>query len=287
MGGYVDRAQLLLAHKTPADPRVLTMYPPGTHSLLALEFLALGRDSRHAIGVAHALVGAIPAPCLAALTLNLRREPGLPAALVGRFGRALVPARVLHRVLLLRDLVLGRDLHLHAWLTVRDWKGPVGRLAVGVAAATAFFVRPQFILAWALDLVPRAFRLTWFRGPVRTAARTLASVPPVPVVLTMASSRASAFTSLRGHWGLISESALNRLWADTDVCQLKSTWKTPNGETWSYWFSPPSKPAHKPANEVRFEGYIADPVILERIRRERLRGVSVAQMLMQRQGTGT
>src|ERR1017187_1510811 len=46
MGGYVDRAQLLLAHKTPADPRVLSIYPPGTHSILALEFLIFCRDSR-------------------------------------------------------------------------------------------------------------------------------------------------------------------------------------------------------------------------------------------------
>src|SRR5277367_2413230 len=57
MQGYVERAEGLLAGKTPAEPRILTMFPPGTHCIVALEFLVLGRHARTAIAVVHALVG--------------------------------------------------------------------------------------------------------------------------------------------------------------------------------------------------------------------------------------
>jgi hypothetical protein len=277
MGGYVDRAQLLLAHKTPADPRVLTLYPPGTHSLLALEFFALGRESRTAIGIAHALIGAIPAPCLAILTVSLipsRFAAGVVGTLV-----ALWYPQVSFTAYFSSELWFSALVVLHAFLAIRNWKRRAAKLVVGLVAATAFFVRPQFLLAWLIDLGARTFALTWKRGPI-TALRSVVWLA-IPVVMTMAATSVR-FHRLAGYWGLISESALNRLWADTDVCQVNASWKTPTGETWSYWFSPPSKPPHTPNEEVRFEGYIADPAIIDKIRLARLRGVSRRQRLERR-----
>jgi hypothetical protein len=77
----------------------------------------------------------------------------------------------------------------------------------------------------------------------------------------------------------MNDSGLNRIWADTDICKVEATWQAPNGEQWTYWFSPPSKPALKPSDSVSFKGYIVDPDILERIRLERLRGVPLRDRL--------
>src|SRR5260370_24201880 len=82
MGGYVARAEGLLAHTLPADPRILSIYPPGTHVLLALEFLAFGRNATRAIAIVHAFVGAVPAACVTALTVRFVPSR-IAAALVG------------------------------------------------------------------------------------------------------------------------------------------------------------------------------------------------------------
>jgi hypothetical protein len=95
----------------------------------------------------------------------------------------------------------------------------------------------------------------------------------MPVAVAVGGS-ALRLHALAGHWGLISENdQMTRIWAETDVCRLESTWRTPNGETWNYWFSPPSKPAVKPSDTAHFTGYIADPDILRAIRAARVRGV--------------
>jgi hypothetical protein len=282
MGGYVDRAEALLAHKMPADPRVLSIYPPGTHSILALEFLVLGRDSRQAIAIAHALVGAVAAPCMAVLTVRL--VPSLAAATLVGMLVALWYPHVAFTAFFLSEVWFSAAISLHAWLSIRDWRRPPAQLAVGLTAAIAFCIRPQFLMTWGLELGARGLRLAWRRG-VGDAVRRLAWFV-VPLALTIAVTSVR-FHRLSGHWGLIAESAGNRLWADTDVCQINSTWVTPTGETWSYWFSPPSKPARKPSDSVHFNGFIVDPVILDGIRRERLRGVSWRQRLERKVGNMT
>ena len=279
MGGYVDRAESLLAHRTPADPRVLSIYPPGTHTILALEFLALGRHSRQAIAVVHALVGAVAAPCMAVLALRLVPSLGV-AALVGTLVALWYP-HVAFAGFFLSEVWFSAAISVHAWLSVRDWRRPPGQLLVGLAAAIAFCIRPQFLLTWGIELGARGLRLLWRRG-IGGAVRGLAWFV-VPMVLTIAVTSVR-FHRLSGHWGLIAESAGNRLWADTDVCQITSSWVTPNGETWTYWFSPPSKPAHKPSDTVRFIGFIVGPVILDGIVRDRLRGVTWRQRMDRKLG---
>jgi hypothetical protein len=160
---------------------------------------------------------------------------------------------------------------VQAVLTARDWRRPYGLLGVGAISSIAFVVRPQFILTWGLDVASRAWALLGRRGLPRTAGALFWLC--LPVALTVVGS-AVRLHHLSGHWGLISANdQMTRLWAETDVCELKSHWKTPDGEDVYYWFSPPSKPVRKPSDVAEFEGFIADPDILRRIRRERLRGV--------------
>jgi hypothetical protein len=170
---------------------------------------------------------------------------------------------------------------LQAWLTGVYWRRPPALMLVGAGSAAAFVVRPQFLLTWAIEMTARTLWLLWRRG-VRTAARDVAwLVLPAALALSLTSVR---FHRLTGHFGLMNESGANRLWADTDVCQIQSKWRTPNGEEWNYWFSPPSKPARKPSDTVSFEGYIVDPDILERIRQERVRGVPWRSRLLRKLG---
>jgi len=268
-GGYVERADWLLAHHTPADPRVLTIYPWGGHALLALQFLVVGRNARVGIAVAAALVGAIPAPCLAYLSLRIMPSR-LIAALVGVLVAVWSP-QIAFAGFFLSEIWFSAAIAAHAALTVVPWKRPWGKLATGAVAAIAFVVRPQFVLTWVADLAAAAVTALR-RGGIPRAARTTVGLA-LPMVLAVGFS-AVRLHRLAGRWGLISgNDEMTRIWADTDICQLRSNWTAPNGERWHYGFSPPSKPPHKPSDTVEFEGFIADPVLLRRIRQERLRGV--------------
>jgi hypothetical protein len=280
MAGYVDRAERLLWHiPLPADPRILTLFPPGRHWILAAEFWVLGRHSRTAFAIWYALLGAVPAPCVAALTW--RFVPRLRAAgLVGAIVALWFP-QVAFTAFFSTELWFSAVIVVHAWLTTRERARVPGKLAAGMAAATAFALRPQFLLAWAIDVAAQGVRLAWQRGVLAAVRGLLWVVLPLVAMATVTSVR---FYRLTGQPGLISESSLNRLWADTDICQVQSTWVTPTGETWNYWFSPPSKPPHTPSCEVHFDGYIQDRVILDRIRRDRMRGESFATWLHRKIG---
>jgi hypothetical protein len=269
MGGYVDRADGLLAHKTPSEPRVLTIYPWGAHALLALEFLVLGRHARVALAIAAAFVGAVPAPCMAALSARL--VPSRPVAAMVGVLVALWPPQVAFTGFFLSEIWFAAAIAGQAALTVQPWRRPWGRLGVGLVSAIAFVVRPQFLLTWVVDMASWAFALLR-RGGVGPGVRALCWLA-LPMAIAIGFS-AVRLHRLAGHWGLISENdQMTRIWAETEICQLRASWTTPNGQRWNYWFNPPSKPAQKPSDIVQFEGYIADPNILGRIREERLRGV--------------
>jgi hypothetical protein len=127
MRGYVARAEGLLAHDVPAEPRELTLYPFGTHCLLALEFLVLGRHAGRAIAVAHALVGAIPAACAPVLTVRLLPRRWA-AALVGGLVALWVP-QVCFAGFFLSEIWFSAAIALHACLTTCNWKRPSAGLA--------------------------------------------------------------------------------------------------------------------------------------------------------------
>jgi hypothetical protein len=280
MAGYVDRAEQLMWHLPSPDPRILAIYPWGTHALMAAEFLLLGRHGEVAIAVAHALVGAVPAPCMAALSMRL--VPSRPVAALTGVLVALWYPQVAFAGFFLSEHWFAAAIAVHAAWTVRDRRGPVGLLATGLVSAIAFVVRPQFIVTWALDTT-RLKLSALRRGGLWPAVRKIGLLA-LPVAIFAAGS-AVRLHALSGHWGLISENdQMTRIWADTDICRLTSSWTLPGGGRFSYWFSPPSKPALRPGDTVDFEGFIADPDILKRIRQERLRGVPWTARLRRRLG---
>ena len=126
MGGYVDRADGLLAHKTPSEPRVLTIYPWGAHALLALEFLVLGRHARVALAIDAAFVGAVPAPCMAALSARL--VPSRPVAAMVGVLVALWPPQVAFTGFFLSEIWFAAAIAGQAALTVQpSGPGPATR----------------------------------------------------------------------------------------------------------------------------------------------------------------
>jgi hypothetical protein len=276
MAGYVERAQWLIDHTTPADPRALDFYPYGTHYLLALEFLVFGRDAQVAIAIVHALVGAVPAACMVPLTLRL--VPSRAAAAIAGVLVALWQPQVVYTGFFMSEIWFSALVALHAWLSVRHGTRPWRLLPVGLLSAVAFVVRPQFLLTWVLDTFRHALVRGRRRG-LRAAGGVLVWLAaPMLVAITVSSVR---LHRLSGHWGLISENAnLNRVFADTEVCRVESSWTTPTGERWSWHFSPPAKPPCEEKNVARFEGFIGDAQLLEPIRRARLQGVSWASRLL-------
>jgi hypothetical protein len=277
MGGYVDRAEGLIHGKTPAEPRILAMFPPGTHAILALEFLAFGRNGRLGIAVVHALVGAIPAACAPVLTARFVPKLAV-AALVGVLVAFWYP-QVAFTGFFSSELWFSAAIALEAWLSGRVWRRSWGQLSAGAAAAVAMVVRSQFMLTWGMEMLAVGLGRLRRRGLRATARDVTFLALPVALALTVTSVR---FHRLTGRWGLMNDSGLNRIWADTDICKVEASWRTPNGEEWTYWFSPPSKPALKPSDSVTFRGYIVDPDILERIRRELVRGVPLRDRLLRK-----
>ena len=268
MGGYVARAEGLLARVVPDDPRLLTTYPFGTHTILALEFLALGRHSGRAIAVAHALVGAIPAACVPFLMVRLvpRRWA---AALAGGLVALWYP-QVCFTGFFLSEIWFSAAIALHACFVARDFRRVPGQIATSLISSIAFVVRPQFLMTWLLEMAGRTLVLLRRRGVLGTVRSLVWLILPMALTLAACSVRLHA---LAGHWGLIAESGINRVWADTDICKLEAHWQTPNGSEYNYWFSPPSKQPCPQSGSISFTGFIADSKILDAIRAKRLRGV--------------
>jgi hypothetical protein len=274
MQGYVSRADDLLAGRIPGDPRILSIYPPGTHTIIAGEFWLFGRNSRHAIAVVHALVDALPATLAAAITLQLVSSVG--AAAVAGLAVALWYPHACFVGFFSSEVWFAALVTLQAWLAGRQWSRTRSMLLVGAASAASFVVRPQFLLTWGLQMLP--YGLRFLLGPERKGVllRIVCLTLPLAIMISLTATR---FHRLTGRWGLIAQSAGTRLWADTDVCKIESHWRTADGGEYSWWFSPPSKPALKPSDSVSFEGFIVDPDILDRIRLERLRGVPLRDRL--------
>jgi hypothetical protein len=269
MAGYVDRAEQLLEGRVPPDLRLSTIFPPGAHTLVAAEFWAFGRNARNAIAVVHALVGALAAPFMFLLARQL--TPSLLAATLAGVLVAVWYPHVSFGGFFSTEIWFSAAIAVQAWLATHRWKRPPGLLAEGAASAIAFVVRPQFFLTWAMQMGVRGLSFLWRPGKARAFRRIVWVALPMALMMTATSVR---FHHLTGRWGLIAQSAGTRLWADTDICQIESTWKLPNGGELHYWFSPPSKPAKKPSDYVKFTGFIVDPDILDAIRLERMRGVS-------------
>jgi Dolichyl-phosphate-mannose-protein mannosyltransferase len=279
MAGYVLRAELLLSGEMPGEPRMLVMWPWGTHALVAGELALFGRTSIYGIGLCHALVGAIAAPCAAMLAVRFTRSR-LAAAVAG-IAVALWHPHVVYSgffsseiwftsATLLSTVCLVRAAERSSASGARSFPSA---LAAGLFLALAFVVRPQVLLTTLLAFgVVALARLR--RRRVLPLSRGALALLLIPLALAMGAS-SLRYHRLTGRYGLIAANeSVQRLFGATDVAKIESTWTAPNGDRWTWWFNPTTKHIATPATTEKFEGFVADPDILGRIQKRRLAGVS-------------
>jgi hypothetical protein len=294
MGGYMTRAEDLLRTSASAsaqptgDPRLLAFYPWGTHVLIAMELAVVGK-SLVGIAIIHAAVGAatVAFTTLLAARFDPRRSV---VALVGLVA-ALWQPQITSGAFFMSEMWYSAALTGGSWLFVRALDRSQGRaatassaLGAGVLTAIAFAVRPQVLLTCVfvgLGLLPRIVREVERGSLPRAALRygRIVVLVGLPLLITIGAS-AERLHRLSGRYGLISENGeLNRVFADTDVGKLESEWIDPHGRPNGAWYSPQNKQPLRPESIVRFRGYIGDPEILERIRREHVEGVPIVRRI--------
>ena len=279
MGGYVSRAEALLAGTTPTEPRILLMWPWGTHFLVAGELSLFGRRDPVSVGIVHALVGAIVAPCAVLLTARFVRSR---LALLGAgLAVALWHPHVVYSGFFSSEIWFSSALMLLTVLLVRRFEGRSGGLGAGLCLAVAFAVRPQILMT--LGMVGLVLVVVWLRHrAARPRGGILRFALPIalPLLVTMSAS-AYRFHRLDGHWGLIaSNEAAQRLFGETSVGKIDAEWTAPDGSPWTWWVSPSTKQPVKPEDRVFIHGFVYDPKLLGAIRKERLRGVGTRARLM-------
>ncbi len=272
MGGYVSRAEALLAGTTPTEPRILLMWPWGTHFLVAGELKAFGRGDPTSIGIVHALVGAIVAPC--AVLIAARFVTSRLAIFVVGLAVALWHPHVVFSGFFSSEIWFSSALTLVTLFLMRRFEGRSGSLGAGLCLAVAFAVRPQILMT--LGIVGLVLVVVWLRHPkarppggiVRFALPLLA-----PLIVTMGFSM-RRFHALDGHWGLIaSNEAAQRLFGETSVGKIEAAWIAPDGSPWTWWVAPSTKQPVKPEDRVFVNGFVYDTQLLAAIRKDRLRGV--------------
>ena len=278
MGGYVSRAEAMLAGTTPSDPRVLLMWPWGTHFLVAGELKVFGRSNPTGIGIVHAVVGAIVAPC--AVLLAARFVRSRLAILVAGLAVALWHPHVVYAGFFSSENWFSSALMLVTLFLVRRFEGRSGSLAAGVCLAVAFAVRPQILMT--LGIVGLVLVVVWLRHPrARPPGGILRFALPilVPLLLTMGAS-VRRFHALDGHWGLIANNEpAQRLFGETSVGKIEAAWTAPDGSPWTWWVTPSTKQPVKPEDRVFVHGFVFDTKLLGEIRKDRLRGVSTLARL--------
>ena len=278
MGGYVSRAESLLAGTTPSEPRILLMWPWGTHYIVAVELAILGRHDPFTIGLVHAFAGAIAAPCAALITARFVRSR-LTVAVAGLLV-ALWHPHITYSGLFSSEIWFSTALMLLTLFLVRHFEGRWGGLGAGLSLAVAFAVRPQILMT--LGMVGAVLVVVWLRRPYRRPRQGVIrfALPLViPLLLTMAFS-SYRFHRLTGEYGLIaSNEAAQRLFGETSVGKIDAAWTAPDGSNWTWWVSPSTKQPVKPENAVFIRGFVYDKKLLANVRAERLRGVTRWQRL--------
>lgn len=278
MGGYVSRAEGLLAGTTPGEPRILLMWPWGTHVIVAAELAVFGRHNPLTIGLAHALVGAIAAPCAALLTARFVRSR--LAVLGAGLLVALWHPHIVYSGFFSSEIWFSSALVLLSLLLVRRFEGRSGALGAGILLAIAFACRPQILMTCAI--VGTVLGIVWLRhrtsrprgGVVRFA---LPIVVPLVIAMGVSSVR---FHRLSGQYGLIATNeAAQRLFGETSVGKIDADWIAPDGAAWTWWVSPSTKHPVKPEDQVVVHGFVYDPKLLAAIRAQRLRGVTTTARL--------
>jgi hypothetical protein len=272
MQGYVDRANAELGRGPTLYPRVMALYPYGAHYVYAALFRVIGFEHRTVIGLVQAALTAAPGYFLVLFASRLVTSERLLFA-VGILFAAWQPV-VWCVGYFLSEVPFLSLLFLNAWLCVRFAEQGKRPFALGLTGAVLFTIRPQFVLTFALLAVAYVIgRRKVAFGP-RAVRRLGWVLAPWVVIVGFSAVRHRHFT---GHWGLISENgAMNRFFADTTVAKLEARWTDSRGGQWFYWFESPAKKHVGERDVARINAYVAEPDVLDELRRHRLRGKSLA-----------
>lgn len=284
MGGYVHRAHMLLAGQVGGEPRLLALWPWGTHTIVAGELAIFGDKSVIGIGLCHAFVSALSAPAAAFLTTRFLRG-SLPPLLVG-LAVAVWHPHISYVGFFSSEVWFGTAMLLATVCVVRYSERPRGSrfdaLAAGLLLALMFAVRPQVVLTTGLVIGVVVLGAMMGRR-VLPRSWTGAALLLMPLVLTMAGS-AIRYQRLVGRPGLIAAyEPIQRVFADTDVVKIESNWTSKSGERCNFAFKSVAKDFNgriTPGTIESFEGFIADPEILGAIRSRRLKGVSTGRRIL-------
>ena len=266
MGGYINRAKQAAYGAGDPAPIFVAFYPPGTHLIYAAQMRLVGWAHHAPFLLLHCAWGAVVAPC--ATLLALRIVPRLPVAVaIGVLVAVWEPLLSFTGYFSSEQPDAGL-LALSAWLLVRQIEGKRSGVALGVVTALAYLVRPQIALTvaglgivWAVGTAQRRpwARPRWTQLVVATA-----------LLASAVAFGAGRYHALSGRRGLISDnSALARLFADTNYGTVKALASDPDGKPiGEFFFAPPSKVQTGERRELYFHGYLGDPVILDRARRD-------------------
>ena len=301
MAGYVNRALMLVygvsdplpvfASQHAPDPHAVAAaaagvdpwtiqcayYPPGAHLLLAAEMKLVGWSHHAAMAALNCVWGALVAPC--AMLMALRVVPRLRVAVAVGLVVALWYPLLAFSSFFSSEQPYAGALALSTWLLVRLVERGKSAVALGLAASVAYLVRPQIIATLGALTLVGVFVLL---RPSRRGPRL--RLGPIMLAGTIFTATvawgAVRYHGLSGRWGLISDNgAMGRLGADTSYSKVRATWKAPDGAEMSFQFESPPKAEMGQHRELVFDGYIGDPVTLDRARRNEVHYMSTGERL--------
>lgn len=268
MLGYHQRAIDVLDGVTKGDPRVYAFFPWGAHVLTAGELWLVGRTNQTGVAVIHSLIGTIPAMCVVYLTGRVVKSRWV--LLAAGFAAAIWQPSVVHSGFFMSELWFSMFLLPATLYTLRFLEGKSGAFRAGFCLAVATVVRPQVLLTAALfgGVVVAGWLARLLVSSLRpkVTVRSLARFAlPLVLILGFSVYRFHEFTH---RWGLVSENAaINRVFGATHLGRVESVWSYGGGR-YTAWYTPPAKSPVKPRDMIKFEGYIGEEGILDRIRED-------------------
>jgi hypothetical protein len=268
MGGYFNRARQAAYGSGDPAPIFATLYPPGAHLAYAAEMKLVGFDHHGPILFLNCLWGAAVAPSAMLMATRIEKRLAIPVIL-GLFMALWYPVLAFAGFFSSEQPFAGA-IAVSGWLLVRQVDTGKGVVSLGVASAVAYLIRPQIILTlFALTLLGVVIV---FREPLERFLPFLKRLPRTPRLrvgrLVLAGSILTAaivfgavrYHALCGRWGLISDnSTMTRLWADTNYGKVRSRE--------GYFFESPPKNETGEHRELLVDGYVGDPEVLDRARR--------------------
>ncbi len=246
--------------------------------IYAAEMKLAGWSHHGALLFLNCLWGAVVAPC--ALLLALRIVPKLKVAIAAGLFVALWYPLLAFCGFFSSEQPYAGAIAVSAWLLVRLVKSARGSVGVGVASSIAYLVRPQIILTLLL-LAVVALGILW-RQRARGGRLPLGRIAVAGAVLAATVGwGAVRYHHLSGRWGLVSDnSAMTRLWADTDYGRIRAIWHAPDGTPMRFLFASPPKNQNGEQRELIVDGYVGDPAVLDRARRNEVDNMTLRERVV-------